>query len=241
MERSEENDDEASSSSSQQNTMWKQFQARAKPILSPKLSARNPDEKKEKGSLWMFRKKKKHPVLDRVISSSQPDLFSEPVGLDLQESPLCGKVDPRTSHSSRQAGEEPMQPDTQKVVGGSGIPKPTLVQLVQSHHKSSSLGSSCLERLVADPSASGSDSDVGEKEAQLDKADLQVMGATGASGVNSDRALPQLRDVPAGHSAEERTQPGHTGQRRYRAIYSISVHLSLGGWEVQGWTGIMCL
>ncbi|XP_013983783.1 multiple C2 and transmembrane domain-containing protein 1 isoform X2 [Salmo salar] len=190
MEKSEENDDEASSTSSHQNTMWKQFQARAKPILSPKLSARNPDEKKEKGSLWMFRKKKKHPVLDRVISSSQPDLFSEPVGLDMQESPLCGKVDPSTSHSSRQASEETMQPDTQRVVVGSGITKPTLVQLVQSHHKSSSLGSSCLERLVADPSASGSDSDVGEKEAQLDKDDLQVMGATGASGVNSDRALP---------------------------------------------------
>uniref|UniRef100_A0A4W5MGZ0 Multiple C2 and transmembrane domain containing 1 n=1 Tax=Hucho hucho TaxID=62062 RepID=A0A4W5MGZ0_9TELE len=173
MEKSEENDDEASSSSSHQNTMWKQFQARAKPILSPKLSARNPDEKKEKGSLWMFRKKKKHPVLDRVISSSQPDLFSEPVGLDLQESPLCGKVDPSTSHSSRQAVEETMQTDTQRDVGCSGIPKPTLVQLVQSHHKSSSLGSSCLERLVADPSASGSDSDVGEKEPQQDKADLQ--------------------------------------------------------------------
>ncbi|CAB1332547.1 unnamed protein product [Coregonus sp. 'balchen'] len=174
MERSEENDDEPSSSSSHQNTMWKQFQARAKPILSPKLSARNPDEKKERGSLWMFRKKKKHPVLDRVISSSQPDLFSAPVGLDLQESPLCGKVDPNTSHSSRQAGEETMQHETQSVVGGSGIPKPTLVQLVQSHHKSSSLGSSCLERLVTDPSASGSDSDGGEKEAQLDKTDLQI-------------------------------------------------------------------
>uniref|UniRef100_A0AAZ3P9U9 C2 domain-containing protein n=1 Tax=Oncorhynchus tshawytscha TaxID=74940 RepID=A0AAZ3P9U9_ONCTS len=175
MERSEENDDEASSSSSQQNTMWKQFQARAKPILSPKLSARNPDEKKEKGSLWMFRKKKKHPVLDRVISSSQPDLFSEPVGLDLQESPLCGKVDPSTSHISRQAGEEPMQPDTQRVVGGSGIPKPTLVQLVQSHHKTKH-----TEDCITD------------KHSNKDKTSKSIFHivATGASGVNSDRALP---------------------------------------------------
>uniref|UniRef100_A0AAZ3SJW0 Uncharacterized protein n=1 Tax=Oncorhynchus tshawytscha TaxID=74940 RepID=A0AAZ3SJW0_ONCTS len=81
-----------------------------------------------KESVLMFRKKKKHP-LGPMISSSQPDLLI----LDLQELLPCGKED----HSSRPLFD-----------GGSGSLKPTLVQ---SHHKSSSLGLVCLERLVAEP------------------------------------------------------------------------------------------
>uniref|UniRef100_A0A3P8XHE3 C2 domain-containing protein n=1 Tax=Esox lucius TaxID=8010 RepID=A0A3P8XHE3_ESOLU len=194
MERTGEKDNEASSS--HQNTMWKQFQAKAKPILSPKLS-RNTDEKRERGSMWMFRKKKKHHVLDRVISSSQPDLFSAPVCLDSQESPHCGKADPSsvTSHSSRplcyrQTTEETVQPDTQKVASGTGSPKHTMVQLMQSHHKSSSLGSACLEKLVSDTAAITSDSGVGETPPKLDKTDPQDVGPSGPSGVNTERALP---------------------------------------------------
>ncbi|KAL0965281.1 hypothetical protein UPYG_G00279220 [Umbra pygmaea] len=195
MERTTEKDNEASSSSSHQNTMWKQFQAKTKPLLSPKLS-RNTVEKRERVSMWMFRKKKKHHVLDRVISSSQPDLFSAPVGLDLLESPVCGKADPSsiTSHSSRplcyiHAAEETMQPGSQ-VGSDTGSPKPTLVQLVQSHHKSSSLGSACLERLVPDPAASGNDSDVGETQTQQDKTNPEGVVAIDPSGVNLEQTLP---------------------------------------------------
>uniref|UniRef100_A0A8K9VFR1 Multiple C2 and transmembrane domain containing 1 n=1 Tax=Oncorhynchus mykiss TaxID=8022 RepID=A0A8K9VFR1_ONCMY len=62
-------------SMSYQRRMWKNFQEKTKPFLSPKLVSerRNPDSKKETG-LWMFKRKKKQ--LDRVFSSSQPNLCS---------------------------------------------------------------------------------------------------------------------------------------------------------------------
>uniref|UniRef100_A0A8D3CRQ3 Multiple C2 domains, transmembrane 1b n=1 Tax=Scophthalmus maximus TaxID=52904 RepID=A0A8D3CRQ3_SCOMX len=77
MERGDGGEDE--SGSCQQNTMWKQFQAKAKPLLSPKPGAREPEDKKERGA-WMFKKMKRREdaALDRVISSSQPDLLFSP-------------------------------------------------------------------------------------------------------------------------------------------------------------------
>uniref|UniRef100_A0AAQ5ZQ69 Multiple C2 and transmembrane domain-containing protein 1 n=1 Tax=Amphiprion ocellaris TaxID=80972 RepID=A0AAQ5ZQ69_AMPOC len=141
--------DENESGGSQQNTMWKQFQARAKPLLSPKLGSREPDDKKERG-MWMFRKmkRKENVALDRVISSSQPDLlFSSQV--EAKEAQLCGKA----AGSGSGVGRERLQAS---VKHKSGSPKkPTVAQLVQSHHKSSSLGSACLERL-AEPSGGSS-------------------------------------------------------------------------------------
>uniref|UniRef100_A0A8C7C888 Multiple C2 and transmembrane domain containing 1 n=1 Tax=Oncorhynchus kisutch TaxID=8019 RepID=A0A8C7C888_ONCKI len=58
---------------SYQRRMWKNFQDKTKPFLSPKLGSgrRSPDSKKETG-LWMFKRKKKE--LDRFFSSSQPNL-----------------------------------------------------------------------------------------------------------------------------------------------------------------------
>lgn len=143
MERSEA--DENESSSSQQNTMWKQLQAKAKPLLSPKLGAREPEDKKERG-MWMFKKmkRKENVVLDRVISSSQPDLlFSSPDDVDIKEAQLCGKA----------VGRDKLQ---FSIKHKSTSPnKPTVSQLVQSHHKSSSLGSACLERLAEPPDGDG--------------------------------------------------------------------------------------
>ncbi|KAK7929725.1 hypothetical protein WMY93_006120 [Mugilogobius chulae] len=123
-------------SSSQQNTIWKQFQAKAKPLLSPKLGTRESEDKKERG-MRMFKKIKwkQSAALDRVISSSQPDLlFSDAADLDV----------PAADHL--RAHPSPRRPS-------SSPNKPTVSQLVQCHHKSSSLGSSCVEGLPDRPSS----------------------------------------------------------------------------------------
>lgn len=139
--------DENESSSSQQNTLWKQLQAKAKPLLSPKLGSRDPDSKKERCG-WMFKKmtRKENVVLDRVISSSQPDLLF-PSQAEAKEAQLCNKHAGTCSGVSREKlSPSRLPPACQN--------KPTVAQLVQSHHKSSSLGSACLERLVEPPDRS---------------------------------------------------------------------------------------
>ncbi|KAJ4923357.1 hypothetical protein JOQ06_029571 [Pogonophryne albipinna] len=133
--------DDESDASAQQTTVWQQITARAKPLLSPKLGSRDPEEKKEK-SMWMFKKMKRkdNVSLDRIISSSQPDLLfasaSDPEAHEAQQ--LCGKA-------AGMSGS-----------GGSGIKekipsKLTVAHLIQTHHKSSSLGSACLEKLAEPP------------------------------------------------------------------------------------------
>ncbi|XP_038589264.1 multiple C2 and transmembrane domain-containing protein 1 isoform X3 [Micropterus salmoides] len=173
---------------SQQNKMWKQIQARAKPLLSPKLGARDPEDKKERGG-WMFKKmKRKEDVAsDRAMSSSQPDLLFSQVDLDAKEAQLCGKAARSGSGLGREQQKSPH--------------KSTVAQLVQSHHKSSSLGSACLERLVEAPgggSESGSSGSAeGEAataaaaaEPQLESSDEpQGAGAPCSSGVPSERAV----------------------------------------------------
>ncbi|XP_076613436.1 multiple C2 and transmembrane domain-containing protein 1 isoform X1 [Chaetodon auriga] len=189
MERSEGGDNE--SGSSQQNTMWKQFQARAKPLLSPKLGARDPEEKKERGG-WMFKKmKRKEPVvLDRVISSSQPDLlFSSQVDSETKEARLCGKA--------TGIGREKLLSSSRHQSAGKN--KPTLAHLVQSHHKSSSLGSACLERLSESTSGGSGSGGSGGGEAataaaaegtQLESRDEQPgVGAPCSSGVAPERSV----------------------------------------------------
>ncbi|KAK9532151.1 hypothetical protein VZT92_009552 [Zoarces viviparus] len=158
--------DESGASSQQQTTMWRLFQARAKPLLSPKLDSRDPEDKKDRGGGWMFKKMKRreHAVLDRVISSSQPDL--------LFSAPLCGKA---PTHSPK---------------------KSTVAHLVQSHHKSSSLGSACLESLAEPPSGDSGSSGGGGSgdeaataaaataETQMESRDEQPgLGAPGSSGM----------------------------------------------------------
>ncbi|XP_035847651.1 multiple C2 and transmembrane domain-containing protein 1 isoform X3 [Sander lucioperca] len=196
MEQSE-GDEHESGSSSQQNTMWKQFQAKAKPLLSPKLGSRDPEEKKERG-MWMFKKIKwkENVALDRVISSSQPDLlFSSPVDVETKEAQLCGKAAGSGPGSGPGLGREKLP------LHKSASPKkPTVAQLVQSHHKSSSLGSACLERLAEPPRGGGGGNEGGEggeaavaaaTETPLESSDEQPGTAVPcSSGVTSERAVP---------------------------------------------------
>ncbi|XP_035041112.1 multiple C2 and transmembrane domain-containing protein 1 isoform X3 [Hippoglossus stenolepis] len=149
MERGDGDEDERSSS--QQNSLWKQFQAKAKPLLSPKLGARDPENKRERG-MWMFKmmKRRENVAHDRVISSSQPDLlFSSRGDVDATEAPLRGEAAASGSGLVREKLPSSSQHKT------AFLDKPTVAQLVQSHHKSSSLGSACLEKL-SEPPASGS-------------------------------------------------------------------------------------
>ncbi|KAL7376888.1 hypothetical protein ABVT39_017896 [Epinephelus coioides] len=224
MERSEEDENE-SSSSQQHNTMWKQFQAKAKPLLSPKLGSREPEEKKERG-MWMFKKmkRKEHVVLDRVISSSQPDLlFSSQVDGDAKEAQLCGKAPGGGSGLGRE------KPSSSK--------KPTVAYLVQSHHKSSSLGSAGLERLerlAEPPGGSSGCSGGGEAATAAAAAETQLeeqpgMGAPCSSGVTSERAIPS----PGMYKLEIELKRGHNLAVRDRGGSSDPyVKFKLAGKEV---------
>ncbi|KAM9306512.1 multiple C2 and transmembrane domain-containing protein 1 isoform 3-T4 [Pholidichthys leucotaenia] len=222
--RSEGGDNESGSPSQHQSTMWKQFQAKAKPLLSPKLGSRDPENKKERG-MWMFRKMKwkENVVLDRVISSSQPDLlFSSHVEVEGKESPLCGKA--------AELGPEKLQSSVK-------LSKPTVSQLVQSHHKSSSLGSACLERLAEPAESSSGVEDGGDRdataaavEAQLEsKADQPDMGASCSLGVASKRTVPHS----GMYKLELELKRGHNLAVRDRGGSSDPyVKFKLGGKEV---------
>ncbi|XP_074547188.1 multiple C2 and transmembrane domain-containing protein 1 isoform X2 [Halichoeres trimaculatus] len=232
MERSD-GDQNESSSSHQHSTMWKQFQAKAKPLLSPKLGSRDPEEKKERSG-WMFKKmkRKESDALDRVISSSQPDLlFSSP---QVEEAQLCGKV----AASGSGAGREKLL-----AFKPGSMNKPTVAQLVQSHHKSSSLGSACLERL-AEPSGGSGGGGSGEggdaatsataAEAPLERKDDQPgMGAPCSSGVTSSSSSE--RSVPSSgmYKLEIELKRGNNLAVRDRGGTSDPyVKFKLGGKEV---------
>ncbi|XP_039904694.1 multiple C2 and transmembrane domain-containing protein 1 isoform X2 [Simochromis diagramma] len=187
-------------------TMWKQLQAKAKPLLSPKLGAREPEDKKERG-MWMFKKmkRKENVVLDRVISSSQPDLlFSSPVDVDIKETQLCGKA----------VGRDKLQ---FSIKHKSTSPnKPTVSQLVQSHHKSSSLGSACLERLAEPPGGDGGGdaaTAAAAEETHLESSEDQLgMGTSCPSGFSSDQARSEMYkleiELKRGHNLAVRDRGG---------------------------------
>lgn len=153
-----------------QKRMWKQFQAKSKPFMSNKLASSRGEGKKE-GGLWIFKRKKQHQnALVRTLSSSQPNLHtlgSLLVG-EGDKPPRCGTTDPHISKAPRAAAHgSTAGTDLAKHTGMAkqNSPKPTVSHLVQSHHKSSSLGSACLESLRKDPVAKD-----GEKQ-QLDSMD----------------------------------------------------------------------
>uniref|UniRef100_A0AAY4AI60 C2 domain-containing protein n=1 Tax=Denticeps clupeoides TaxID=299321 RepID=A0AAY4AI60_9TELE len=144
-------DGDADASSSQRRT-WRNF---PKPFLSPKLgSERRGDDAKKESGLWMFKRKKKQ-VLDRVFSSSQPNLCSTPPPPPFEgdPSPLsvtpdagggrARPVSPLVAADGRSAGKPEL--------AGHGSPKLTVCHLVMSHQKSSSLGSACFEKLPTPP------------------------------------------------------------------------------------------
>ncbi|XP_038164941.1 multiple C2 and transmembrane domain-containing protein 1-like isoform X5 [Cyprinodon tularosa] len=163
-------------------SVWKQFQAKAKPLLSPKLSGREPDDQ-SKRSIWMFKKtrRKETVALDRVISSSQPDLL-----FSSQEVPISG----RAAGSGSLLGREKMHSSIKR--RSTGASKPTVAQLVQSHHKSSSLGSACLERLAEPPSGSRAEEGATAEETHLEgREEVQAgMGASFSSGTSAEAAAP---------------------------------------------------
>ncbi|XP_021164699.2 multiple C2 and transmembrane domain-containing protein 1 isoform X4 [Fundulus heteroclitus] len=175
-------------------SVWKQFQARAKPRLSPKLGCREPEEQ-SKRSMWIFKKtkRKENVALDRVLSSSQPDLLFSQLEGKAQEAPLCGKA----AGSGSLLAREKLHSSIKRKCSGSS--KPTVAQLVQSHHKSSSLGSACLERLTEPPGGSrGRDAAAAAEaaaaaaaavETQLEREQEQAgMGASCPSGTPTEAA-----------------------------------------------------
>uniref|UniRef100_A0A8C7CDP7 Multiple C2 and transmembrane domain containing 1 n=1 Tax=Oncorhynchus kisutch TaxID=8019 RepID=A0A8C7CDP7_ONCKI len=151
---------------SYQRRMWKNFQDKTKPFLSPKLGSgrRSPDSKKETG-LWMFKRKKKE--LDRFFSSSQPNLCCSTPAPFLADQSLGGTAP--GSSSTGQPLHQLLGADGASVskpeLTGHDSPKLIVSHLILSHQKSSSLGSACFEKLVVESSV------VGEEE-QLRKNHL---------------------------------------------------------------------
>nr|XP_046243015.1 multiple C2 and transmembrane domain-containing protein 1-like isoform X4 [Scatophagus argus] len=145
---------------SYQRRMWKNFQEKTKPWLSPKLGSERrggggaEGSKKESG-LWMFKKKKKQ--LDRVFSSSQPNLCSPTPAPFEGDKSLGSDAVPGTSSD----GQPLLQPlgaasgatGSKPELTAHGSPKLPVSQLIMYQQKSSSLGSACFEKLVMDPAA----------------------------------------------------------------------------------------
>ncbi|XP_060893944.1 multiple C2 and transmembrane domain-containing protein 1 isoform X6 [Labrus mixtus] len=146
---------------SYQRRMWKNFQEKTKPWLSPKLGSERrgtggaEGSKKESG-LWMFKRKKKQ--LDRVFSSSQPNLVcSTPAPFEGDSQTLGSDAVPGTSsdgqpllhHLGAASGATGSKPE----LTAHGSPKLPVSQLIMYQQKSSSLGSACFEKLVVDPAA----------------------------------------------------------------------------------------
>uniref|UniRef100_A0A8C7T9X3 Multiple C2 domains, transmembrane 1a n=1 Tax=Oncorhynchus mykiss TaxID=8022 RepID=A0A8C7T9X3_ONCMY len=139
---------------SYQRRMWKNFQDKTKPFLSPKLGSgrRSPDSKKETG-LWMFKRKKKE--LDRFFSSSQPNLCCSTPAPFLADQSLGGTAP--GSSSTGQPLHQLLGADrastSKPELTGHDSPKLIVSHLILSHQKSSSLGSTCFEKLVVESSA----------------------------------------------------------------------------------------
>ncbi|XP_068995081.1 multiple C2 and transmembrane domain-containing protein 1 isoform X3 [Embiotoca jacksoni] len=143
---------------SYQRRMWKNFQEKTKPWLSPKLGSERrgvggaEGSKKESG-LWMFKRKKKQ--LDRVFSSSQPNLLcSTPAPFEGDKSLGSDEI-PGTSTDGqsllRSLGTASGATGSKPELTVHGSPKLPVSRLIMYQQKSSSLGSACFEKLVVDP------------------------------------------------------------------------------------------
>lgn len=220
MERGEADEREGSS---QQNTIWKQFQAKAKPLLSPKLGTRESEDKKERG-MRMFKKMKwkQSAALDRVISSSQPDLLFAEADLHT-DAPACDKP---------HAHPCPKRPPSSQN-------KPTVSQLVHCHHKSSSLGSAFVDGLSDPPSHEASGAGEGQEgtttapdpQAQLENQD-EPLGVGSASGAGAGGTQDRLSSAGM-YKLEVELKRGHNLAIRDRGGTSDPyVKFKLGGKEV---------
>lgn len=159
---------------SYQRRMWKNFQEKTKPWLSPKLGSERrgtggaEGSKKESG-LWMFKRKKKQ--LDRVFSSSQPNLCSTPAAFEGDAS-FGGDAAPGTSGACVQSllhppGAASGATGSKPELSACGSPKLPVSKLITYQQKSSSLGSACFEKLAMDPTAAASSA--ADEEEQLRK------------------------------------------------------------------------
>lgn len=152
---------------SYQRRMWKNFQEKTKPWLSPKLGserrgAGGAEGSKKESGLWMFKRKKKH--LDRVFSSSQPNLCcSTPGSFEGDKKSIGSDAVPGTSKDGQPLthplGAASGATGSKPELTAHGSPKLPVSQLITYQQKSSSLGSACFEKLVVDPAAV-----VGEEE-----------------------------------------------------------------------------
>ncbi|XP_033974636.1 multiple C2 and transmembrane domain-containing protein 1 isoform X3 [Trematomus bernacchii] len=170
---------------SYQRRMWKNFQEKTKPWLSPKLgserrSSGGAEGSKKESGLWMFKRKKKQ--LDRVFSSSQPNLCSTP------PASFEGEV---KSHGSDQvpgtsSEGQPLHPlgaasgatGSKPELTAHGSPKLAISQLITYQQKSSSLGSACFEKLVVDPAVVVGEEDQLRKNAS--DSGINIVGPSNA-------------------------------------------------------------
>ncbi|KAK2902237.1 hypothetical protein Q8A73_011983 [Channa argus] len=184
MEQKSAKDESASKgqeSLSYQRRMWKNFQEKTKPWLSPKLGserrgAGGAEGSKKESGLWMFKRKKKQ--LDRVFSSSQPNLrSSSPVPFEGEkclgsDAVPCSSTDGQ--HLLKPLGAASGTMGSKPELGTHGSPKLPVSQLITYQQKSSSLGSACFEKLVMDPAV-----EVGEEEQLRKNASDSLRGLYG--------------------------------------------------------------
>ncbi|XP_041855709.1 multiple C2 and transmembrane domain-containing protein 1 isoform X3 [Melanotaenia boesemani] len=170
---------------SYQRKMWRNFQEKTKPWLSPKLGserrgAGGAEGSKKESGLWMFKRKKKQ--LDRVFSSSQPNLCSSTPAPFEGDKTVGGDAVPCMSSD----GQPLLQPlgaasgatGSKPELTAHGSPKLPVSQLMMYQQKSSSLGSACFETLVVDRTA------VMEEDEQLRKnasdSGINIVGPSNA-------------------------------------------------------------
>lgn len=144
---------EAQQPLSHQRRMWKNIQEKTKPWLSPKLglserrgTTGGAEGSKKESGLWMFKRKKKQ--LDRVFSSSQPNLCSSsPAPFEGGKSLASDEV-PSTSSNVEPLGAACGATGSKPELTAHESPKLPVSQLITYQQKSSSLGSACFEKLV---------------------------------------------------------------------------------------------
>uniref|UniRef100_A0A669CH38 Multiple C2 and transmembrane domain containing 1 n=1 Tax=Oreochromis niloticus TaxID=8128 RepID=A0A669CH38_ORENI len=189
---------------SYQRRMWKNFQEKTKPWLSPKLGserrgAGGAEGSKKESGLWMFKRKKKQ--LDRVFSSSQPNLCCSTPAPFEGDKPLGSDAVPGTSSG----GQPLLQPlGTASGATGSkpeltarGSPKLPTSQLMVYQQKSSSLGSACFEKLVVNPAAVTGEEEQLRKNASDSQTNLgTVLSSQGINIVGPSNVEPPPQPPP---------------------------------------------
>uniref|UniRef100_A0A8D3A7B3 Multiple C2 and transmembrane domain containing 1 n=1 Tax=Scophthalmus maximus TaxID=52904 RepID=A0A8D3A7B3_SCOMX len=186
---------------SYQRRMWKNFQGKTKPWLSPKLGserrgAGGAEGSKKESGLWMFKRKKKQ--LDRVFSSSQPNLCSPapaPVGGD--ERSTGGDAVPGASADGRRLlhplGAASGATGSKPELATHGSPALHVSQLIAHQQKSSSLGSACFERLAVDPAAAAGEEEEEEEAVEEEEQPRKNASDSGISIVGPSNAEPTPR------------------------------------------------